>query len=197
MSGLIDKYAWADADNILLAAAVIRPAHWAAVLDVYGASAQSALGDLTFTESIDVCLALGSNSRPLQLLNSFDDTEPITVAIEPGGWSSSLIGLAIACSTPASHFFSVYCNSESLYQIVDARNGVVNAHFDPLYVEDGGLPDDMLPEWATPEGFPVERLRAAIFASMEQRTGVAFEPEWLEAKLPTYTIPDPFTLYDR
>jgi hypothetical protein len=94
------------------------------------------------------------------------------VAIEPNGWVGSLPETAERASTNGGWFFSVYW-SPSGYQILQAANGQVTGRFDPNFIGTAAGTSDLLPGWVEPDDFPLEQLRSACLAAMEQQTGVA------------------------
>jgi hypothetical protein len=112
------------------------------------------------------------------------------VAIEPNGWTGNVPEIARRASADGGHFFSVYW-SPSAFQIVEAKDGQVTASFDPNFIGLPGGANDLLPGWVADDDFSLEHLKASCLAALEQQTGLAFERAWLDAKLPTYRIPDP------
>ncbi|MDQ3579087.1 MAG: hypothetical protein M3443_16140 [Actinomycetota bacterium] len=59
--------------------------------------------------------------------------------------------------------------------------------------EDAAL-DDVIPAWASSVDFGFAHLRATCLALVEAQTGVVFDRQWCDAKIPTYRIPDPDVL---
>lgn len=190
MRELIATYAWADEDyDLAWTVAVIEGLDPGNLLALYGGSPAGSLGQRTFAEAMKQRTDHFNDYAVLQLL----EHQRHLVAIEPNGWTGNLPEIARRASHGHGSFFSVYW-SPSAFQILQAKDGQVTARFDPNFI---GLPagaNDLLPGWVGDDDFPLDHLKAACLAAMEQQTGLAFDQTWLDTKLPTYRIPDPDVL---
>jgi hypothetical protein len=187
MRELSAKYAWADKDyDLAWTVGVFENFAADAMLALYEASPADQLGDMTF----DDAMTLRNEHFDEYSVVQIKTYRYYGVAIEPNGWTGNVLEIARRASAGGGHFFSVYW-SPSAFQILEAKDGQVTASFDPNFI---GLPagaNDLLPGWVGDNDFPLEHLRASCLAAMEQQTGLAFDRDWLDTKLPTYRIPDP------
>ncbi|MGB3442639.1 MAG: DUF6461 domain-containing protein [Actinophytocola sp.] len=183
---LRDRYAWADEDyDLAWTVAVIQDLDIETVLTIYGGSATTRLGELTFAEAMNDRNEHFDDHAVLQLLVH----ERFVVAVEPNGWTGNLPEIARRASRAGGSFISVYW-SPSAFRVVQARDGQVTANFDPNFTGFAAGANDLLPGWVGDNDFPLEHLKSSCLAAMEQQTGVAFDRVWLERRLPTYRMPD-------
>lgn len=184
---MTDRYAWADtAYDLAWTVAVIQGRTESEVVVAYGGSVEMMLGRLVFDAANNERINHMDDYGVLQV-KMLDDQ---TVAIEPNGWTGNVPEVARRLSTNGGYFLSVYW-SPAAFQVLQAHNGQVTGSFDPNFI---GLPagaNDLLPGWVADDAFPLEHLKSACLAAMEQQTGVAFDQAWLTEPLPTYRIPDP------
>lgn len=188
MRDLIAKYGWlAEYPDLAWTVAVIKGRTADEVVRIYGGDPSQPIGELTFEEAWVAESDFGQYFH-LQTLVVDDQV----LAIENNGWSGSLPEIARRCSAAGGQFMSVYWGPTAS-QVMAAVDGVVTAYFDPLYVEPGEGPgdDERYPTWLVPEDFATTQPKAGSLALLEQQTGIAFSPAWMNTRIHTYRIPDP------
>jgi uncharacterized protein DUF6461 len=185
----MSTYAWADEDDDLAwTVAVVENLSADRVLDVYGGSQASRLGELTFDAARTTRDEHFDDYLVLQLMTVRDRV----VAIEPNGWAGCQREIAQLASAGGGHFCGVYW-SPSAAQILEARDGRVTAAFDPEVFDLVGADDDVVPDWLRADDFAGDQIRASCLTVLERRTGLTFDRAWLDFELPTYRIPHPRT----
>lgn len=187
MRELRAKYAWADEDyDLAWTVGVFENAAADTMLALYGGGLGDKLGDMTFGDA----MTLRNEHFDEYAVVQVKTHEHYGVAIEPNGWTGNVPEIARRAAADGGHFFSVYW-SPSGFQILEAKDGQVTASFDPNFIDLPAGANDLLPGWVGDDDFPLEHLKSSCLAAMERQTGLAFDRAWLDAKLPTYRIPDP------
>jgi uncharacterized protein (UPF0248 family) len=184
MRHLSRKYAWADEDDISWTVAVIADRTEADVVRIYGGDPGEKVGEFAFDDAWVPEEDFGRYFH-LQVLTAGRNT----VAIEPNGLTGKQPEIARRASADGGSFFSVYWSVNGVVYLTAAEDGRLTAAFDAVIFYNG----DLVPEWVDERDFDADTGSASIcMALMEQRTGVAFQREWLTRRLPTYRIPDPY-----
>lgn len=187
MRQLIDRYAWIkEYDTLGWTAAVIQGRTEPEVVKIYGGDTSQPLEPRPFSDAVMPEDDYGSWFY-LQTVA----TDRFVVAIENNGWTGTLPEIGRRASTDGGRFFSVYWTVEGRWRILEAEDGQVTAYFDVARAVYRTDPFDKLPSWIDEVDLSDENLDATCLAIMEQQTGAAFEPAWLQRDLPTYRTPDP------
>lgn len=193
MRPLIDRYRWVDDPDLDLAwtVATITGRTADEVVQTYGGDPADPVGELTY-EGAGVPYDDFGKYFHLQILVP----DGHVVAIENNGWSGTLPETGRRASANGAAFFSVYW-SPSADRLMQAVDGTVTAYFNPLRYDPADDRFDVYPAWAAGAGLEHDGTDAGpiCMALMEQQTGLAFQPEWLDLALPTYRIPDPHALF--
>ncbi|MEV6106666.1 DUF6461 domain-containing protein [Streptomyces sp. NPDC051940] len=113
------------------------------------------------------------------------------------GYHGSIPEIARRASAHSGEFFSIYASINARYQVMHARDGLVDGAFDPLDMEDAAFmdPPPTLPTWAQDVAFHMETHEAESFALMHRTMGLAFDPDWLDVRARTVLLPAPGTLF--
>jgi hypothetical protein len=188
LADLMEKYAWtSDVEAWTVAVVEARPAQ--DVIRIYGGDPADPVGEYYFAQARD--LQGGSDSLKFHVQTIELDNH--IVAIENNGWTGSVPEIARRCSEHNGRFFSVYWNVNAFGILTQAINGRITAYFESLYpiAPEPPQPGEIRPTWAMGQEIEPESAWRACLALMEQQTGLAFDPQWLNEPLPTYRIPDP------
>lgn len=187
MRKLIEGYDWVQRLDIVLTFAVVTGSSEDDIVQVYG-------GDPTKRTSLTIAEAEDATLDDPGAFNFQVFTHSSSVvALENNGWSGTVPEIARRASA-GGRFISVHWNVNGLFRITEAIKGEVTAYFEPSSGARQVAPDEVVPAWVSGVEFTAGRLRATCLALMEVETGVAFERQWCETKLPTYRIPDPDVL---
>lgn len=187
MRQLIDRYAWIkEYDTLGWTAAVIQSRTEPDVVSIYGGDPAQPLEPRPFPDAVVPEEDYGSWFY-LQTVT----TDSFVVAIENNGWTGTLPEIGRQASTDGGRFFSVYWTVEGRWRILQAESSRVMACFDVARAVHRADPFDKLPSWIDDVDLSDDNIDATCLALLEQQTGVAFDPAWLQRALPTYRIPDP------
>jgi hypothetical protein len=186
MRDLITRYDWIQRLDVVLTLGITTKHTMDEVVSIYGGDPTRA-SLMTTLEAEDAAL----DDEGHFYVQVFDyDTS--VIALENNGWSGVVPEIARRAAADGGHFLSVHWNVNGLFRITEAYDGKVTAYFEPG--AGSPAPDDMIPEWMFGIEFAPGQIRATCLALVEAQTGVAFDRQWLETKLPTYRIPDPDAL---
>jgi hypothetical protein len=189
---LIDKYAWVN-EIEAWTVSVVEGRRRDDVVRAFGGDPADPAGEFTFA---GVDAQRGPQVDHLEFYVQLLTVGDHVVAIEHNGWSGSLPEIARRCSTDGGRFFSVYWNVNGFGMITQAIDSAVTACFEALYpfgaTQNQG---ERRPDWAIGSEDDVDRAWQVDMALLEQQTGVAVDPAWLQTPLLTYSIPDPHWHY--
>jgi Family of unknown function (DUF6461) len=166
--------------------AVVDGSGEAEVIRAYGGEPHRSAGALPFDAVLNLVPEedLGKYSFAQTLVHAGH-----VVVIENNGWAGKDTELAQRASH-GGRFVSVYWSPTGT-RVVEAIGGTLTADFDPLYTTDDAAEPpagETYPEWLNDVSFPMDHLQAAMLDALEQRTGVAFERDWLSLQLETYRV---------
>ncbi|SDD22483.1 DUF6461 domain-containing protein [Actinokineospora iranica] len=195
LSELVEKYAWAEplARELVWCVSVVEGCDAGHVVRTFGGNPNASVGELTFREAEERVRSTAGEFGEFFLFQIFATGRHV-VAIENNGYSGSIPEIARRASVKNGRYLSYFRNVNGDSTIIQAIGGKVTAYFEPLLTEGGPQVGEIHPDWIFGVDFQPGSARATCFALMEQETGLAFKPEWFEAKLPTYRIPDPYVL---
>lgn len=181
------RYAWVDEVDAWTVA-VVEGVSAADVVRLYGGDPDAPVGDQLFWQ-MDLVRDGDSEESPLHV--QVVDLGSAVVALENRGCAGSLPGTAQRCSAGGGSFFSVYWDVDGVGVLTQAVDGQVTARFDrlaPLAPHEGA--SEVRPDWAIGESVGSAVAPRVCLALMQQRTGVAFEPMWLNQPHPTFLVPE-------
>lgn len=185
----IDSYGWVN-DFEALTVAVVHGRSRDEVLRIYGADPDRPLGDHPFAQARELRHLGAAAESNLIILRP--EPGPAVIALENDGYTGGVPEIARRCSADGGRFFSVYWNVNAFGTLIEAVDGTVTAYFEHLYpLAPHAEAGEKRPSWAIGAEIGVDKAKAACFALMEQRTGVAFDRHWLNEPRPVYAIPDP------
>ncbi|MGQ0840853.1 DUF6461 domain-containing protein [Actinokineospora sp.] len=186
---MLNRHQWADKEyDLAWTVAVVSDRNPDDVVKAYGGDPSSPMDQATFEESW----------VPEDNFGEYFHVQILThggyvIAIEQNGWTGSIPEVARRASA-GGRFFSVHWNVNGVYRIVQAAEGQVSALFDPMSANGPVELGEVRPAWASETVFEVDHLRSTCLHVMEQQTGLAFDRNWLDRRLPLYRIPPPRVL---
>lgn len=179
---LAARYAWVDEVDAWTVA-VVEGVSAIDVVRHYGGDPDAPIGDQFFWQ-----MDLVREQLHLQVV----DLGSAVVALENRGRVGSHPETARRCSADGGSFFSVYWNDEGVGVLTQALDGLVTARFDRLKpIAPGEGDGEVRPDWAIGDEVGSAVAPRVCLALMQQRTGVAFEPIWLNQPCAAYAVPDP------
>lgn len=192
----VRMFAWAEslALDLVWTATVAEGRSVAEVVRAFGGDPASSEGMMTFREAEAEVQRTAREFGEFFLFHVFDHGRHV-VALENNGYSGAFPEVARRASPRGGRYFSFFRNDNGVSKLVQAIDGRITAYFEPLFADEPARVGDVRPAWADGMEVNTETLWATCFALMEDQTGLAFDPAWFDARLPTYRIPDPYTLY--
>lgn len=187
---MLERHRWVQERDIAWTVAAVSGSSESDVIRAYGGDPDKPIGHLAFADVPWVPDDDMGDFFYLQILTH----DKHVVAIEKNGWAGLNAHLAERASQGGS-FFAVYWSPVAT-RIVEAVKGELVADFEPLLAASLTGDGDLQPAWTSEIVFTTETLEAEMMEAMEQRTGLAFDPNWLEFELTTFRIPDPRTLQE-
>ncbi|MDQ3401925.1 MAG: DUF6461 domain-containing protein [Actinomycetota bacterium] len=197
LSELVGKYAWVEplARDLVWCVSVVDGTSEGSVISAFGGDPSATEGMMTSREAEEKMRRTVNEFGDFFLCQAFTSGRHVIV-LENNGYSGSIPEIARRASADSGSYFSYFRNVNGDSSIVQARNGRILACFDPMLVDDGPQVGDVYPDWAHGVRFEPGSSRATCFALMERQTGLEFDPAWFDAELPTYRIPDPYSMLE-
>ena len=163
------------------------------VLCIYGGDPNNSIGEFTFAQLSH--MKGRGEPYPIEFNVILPYVDQHVVAVENDGYSGSIPEIARRCSANGGRFFSVYWNVNAFGLMTQAVDGEVTAYFEHLYpFAPEPESNEIRPDWAIGPELDVTLAKQACLALMEQQTGLAFDPFWLNDARPAYRIPDPHSM---
>ena len=187
---VLDSYTWVN-DIEAWTVAVIQGLPIEDVIRIYGGDPNAPVGEYVFTEADNL---RGDDPDHLAFHLQAFTHDGYVIAVEPDGYTGSIPEIARRCSTAGGQFFSVYWNVNAVGMLTQALDGTITAYFESLYPlapAEPVQPAEIRPLWAIGHEIEPGLSWQACLAHLQQQTGLAFDRAWLDAKRPTYRIPDP------
>ncbi|SDD98537.1 DUF6461 domain-containing protein [Actinokineospora iranica] len=193
---LVRKYAWAEplALELVWAVTVVEGSSLPTVVRAFGGDPSTPEGMLTFREAEREVRRSAKEFGEFFFFQVFTHGRYV-VALENNGYSGVIPELGRRVTAAGGRYFSYFRNDNGASKLVQAIDGRITAYLEPLFADEPQQIGEIRPAWIGGVGIDTETLWATCFALLEEQTGLAFDPDWFNTKLPTYRIPDPYNLF--